>query len=67
MTVTAANSLQMVASFTLFVVSALAFVLTIAGMAMIGIALYGALDYARTYRVPRSLHLSRLLYLGRGQ
>jgi hypothetical protein len=66
MTVTVAESLQMVASFTLYVVSALAFVLTIAGMAMIGIALYSAVDFARAYHVPRTLHLSRLLHITRG-
>jgi hypothetical protein len=67
MTAVAAGSIQMVASYALFVVSVLAVVLAIAGMAMIGIAVYEAVDYARTCHFPRSLHLSRLLHVSRGR
>jgi hypothetical protein len=67
MTAATAGSIQMVASYTLFVVSVLAAVLAIAGMAMIGIAVYEAVGYARTCHFPRSLHLSRLLHVSRGR
>lgn len=67
MTPAAAGSIQMVASYTLFVVSVLAVVLSIAGIAMISIAVYEAVGYARTWHFPRSLHLSRLLHVNRGR
>jgi hypothetical protein len=55
------NSLQFFSSYILVVVSAVAGILAIACTAMLAIAVYEGVAFARSLQFPRSLALSRLV------
>jgi hypothetical protein len=58
-----ADVVQIFAAYTLLVVSLAAFVLSIAGVALIGIAVWEAVAYARTHRFTHSGQFARFRFV----